>query len=69
MCDQVQINALSLETYSTSKKCDYCGENREPGFNWLVVSCGCGCGEKKITCDNCPAGGAPKCVVKNTKVK
>ena len=70
MSNEVKINALSLETYSSSKKCSDCGENRPPGFNWLVVSCGCGCGEKKRTCQDCPAGTPPECNgIKYTRMK
>ena len=58
----VRVNALSLETYSNSKICSGCGEDRPPGFNWIVVTCGCGCGEKRRTCENCPAGVPPKCI-------
>ena len=61
MAGQVQVHGLSLESYDVSKKCDECGENKEARFNWLVVSCGCGCGEKRKTCNVCPAGLAPKC--------
>ena len=61
---------LSLETYSSSKKCNGCGENRPAGFNWLVVTCGCGCGEKKRTCQDCPAGTPPECIgIKYTQIK
>lgn len=58
---KVHVNALSLESCSSSKKCSDCDEIRTPGFNWLVVTCGCGCDEKRRTCENCPAGAPPKC--------
>ena len=58
---EVQINALSVETYQSSKNCGVCYEQRPPGFSWMVVTCGCGCGEKKRSCQDCPAGTPPKC--------
>ena len=59
--EQTKIHALSVKKYQSSKKCNVCNEERTPGFSWLVVTCGCGCGEKKRTCENCPAGTPPTC--------
>ena len=59
--EQTKIHALSVKKYQSSKKCNDCNEERAPGFSWLVVTCGCGCGEKKRTCENCPAGAPPTC--------
>ena len=58
---EVTVNLLSLETYSISKICGECSDARPPGFNWLVVTCGCGCGEKRRTCEKCPAVVGPEC--------
>ena len=58
---EVTVNPLSLETYSISKICAECNDARPPGFNWLVVTCGCGCGEKRRTCEKCPAVVGPEC--------
>ena len=57
----VKINALSVESYENTRKCHECGEERPTGFEWMVVTCGCGCGSKKRTCDLCPAGSLPTC--------
>ena len=59
--EQTKIRSLSVEKYQSSKKWNACNEERTPGFSWLVVTCGCGCGEKKRTCENCPAGVPPTC--------
>ena len=56
-----QIHGLSVEKYNSQKKCDNCGEDRSGGFQWLVVTCACGCGAKKRTCEICPAGLPPTC--------
>ena len=57
----VKINALSVESYENTRKCHECNEERATGFEWVVVTCGCGCGSKKRTCDLCPAGSLPMC--------
>ena len=57
----VHINALSVESYDTKRKCHECGEEKPAEFEWMVVTCGCGCGAKKRTCDLCPAGTLPTC--------
>ena len=56
-----KINALSVEKYDSSRKCHECGREFLAGFSWLVITCGCGCGERKRTCDACPAGSLPTC--------
>ena len=57
----VQIHALSVEAYDKKRTCHECGEEKPTGFEWMVVTCGCGCGSKKRTCDLCPAGTPPIC--------
>ena len=57
----VHINALSVESYDDTRKCHECGEEKPAEFEWMVVTCGCGCGAKKRTCDLCPAGSLPTC--------
>ena len=42
-----KINALTVEKYEVTKKCDICCKEQPVGFEFLVVTCGCGCGEKK----------------------
>ena len=43
----VQIHALSVEAYDKKRTCHECGEEKPTGFEWMVVTCGCGCGSKK----------------------
>ena len=56
-----KINALTVEKYEIIKKCDICCKEQPVGFEFLVVTCGCGCGEKKRSCEDCPAGSTPTC--------
>ena len=51
-----KIHALSVQKYNSSRKCHVCGEEQPAGFSWVVITCVCGCDEKKRTCDKCPVG-------------
>ena len=49
---------LGLDKVSMSERrkkknmsCHGCGEERAGGFEWMVVTCGCGCGEERRTCE------------------
>ena len=52
-------NGKQRETEKEKKRkkknmsCHECGEERAGGFEWMVVTCGCGCEEERRTCDLC----------------
>ena len=42
-----KIHALSVQKYNNSRKCNVCGKEQPAGFSWVMVTCVCGCDEKK----------------------
>ena len=46
------ISALCWKLH-VNEDCSRCKTTKGPGFQWLVISCSCGCGKKNLTCENC----------------
>ena len=51
--------SMSERRKKKNMSCHECGEERAGGFEWMVVTCGCGCGEEKRTCGLCPPPSLP----------
>ena len=41
------------EKRKKKKTCHGCGKEHADEFEWVVTTCGCGCEDKRRTCDLC----------------
>ena len=50
----VVLNELSFVSYDVSKVCVQCHIIQPPRYNFMVITCICGCSELARTCMMCP---------------